>query len=67
MPSISGVMRGPYRNASATPAITASATAIHGRRRVDDVAGGSGGTGGADREFTARKLSYDSELMLRGE
>ena len=56
-------MRGPYRKVRMTPTITATASASHGSRRVAFVRGGSGG---ADREFTARKLSYDSKLMLRG-
>lgn len=60
---MSGVMRGPNQKARTTPIITATARTSHGSRRVALTRGGSGG---ADRVFTARKLSYDSKLMLRG-
>ena len=63
MVSMSGVTREPYRKASTTPSMTASASTTHGRSRATGI---SPGAGGPDREFTGRKLSYGSKLTLRG-
>ena len=60
---MSGVTRPAYRNASTTPPTTSAARRSHGMRRVRVEERCSGGT---DRILTTRKLSYDSELMLRG-
>lgn len=60
---MSGVTRDPKRNARTTPAAMAMATTTHG---ISFVVLAGGGSGGADRIFTTRKLSYDSKLTLRG-
>lgn len=60
---MSGVTRDPKRNARTAPAAMAMATTSHG---ISFVVLAGGGSGGADRIFTTRKLSYDSKLTLRG-